>query len=203
VNKVLFTGAGDQELNFPDLLEIPRVVINKANPNDQVVILTTSGQFWIAESLEIISGVFVTNGRLTADSVAPSFDSDCNELVDACDNCPNDANADQTDADSDDVGDLCDNCPDQMNPAQEGGDIDGVGDACDAHPSENDDNQADQDEDGVAPDVPTCFPASVQATIPLMALGLLLMKRTTIRLRRRGVRGTGDPTPRTRISRQR
>lgn len=53
----------------------------------------------------------------------------------ACDNCPNDLNSDQSDVDNDYVGDVCDNCVDLFNPGQEdcqnGGVGNGIGDACD------------------------------------------------------------------------
>jgi len=47
------------------------------------------------------------------------------------DNCPYEANPDQSDADADSVGDLCDNCPDDYNPDQRDLDEDGEGDRCD------------------------------------------------------------------------
>ena len=61
-------------------------------------------------------------------------DADNDGWPDDCDNCPDDANADQADGDGDGVGDACDNCPDCRNPNQADADGDGVGDACD-HPS--------------------------------------------------------------------
>ena len=39
-------------------------------------------------------------------------------LGDACDNCPESSNADQSDVDGDGVGDLCDNCTGVVNPDQ-------------------------------------------------------------------------------------
>ncbi len=46
------------------------------------------------------------------DECEPSRDADGDELLDACDNCPDDANADQADGDGDLVGDACDLCAD-------------------------------------------------------------------------------------------
>lgn len=108
-NKVLllFTGPDDQVLQFNGLLDIARVEIRKENPDAMVTISPTSGNFRIAESLEITRGVFITNGKLTDDSVAPSFDTDGDLVVDECDNCPDVANPDQIDADSDGFGDTC------------------------------------------------------------------------------------------------
>jgi len=73
-------------------------------------------------------------------------DGDGDGWGDEVDNCPDDANADQTDADLDAVGDVCDNCANVANgPAQTGiagvgdqtdSDADGVGDACDNCPND-------------------------------------------------------------------
>lgn len=63
-------------------------------------------------------------------------DTDEDGLLDADENCPLTANADQRDSDGDGVGDACDNCMIVANPAQEElGDGDGLGDACDPHPA--------------------------------------------------------------------
>ena len=81
-------------------------------------------------------------------------DVDTDGVCTAVDNCPNDANNDQTDTDADGVGDVCDvclndpnndadgdgvcgdvdNCPDDANPGQEDADSNGVGDACESDP---------------------------------------------------------------------
>jgi hypothetical protein len=81
-------------------------------------------------------------------------DPDADEIVDATDNCPDDANPTQQDGDSDSLGDACDpcpgdvyndpdgdgtcartdNCPDASNPSQTDGDQDGLGDVCDTCP---------------------------------------------------------------------
>ncbi len=47
-------------------------------------------------------------------------DADADGFRDACDNCPNELNAEQTDADLDGVGDACDPCP-----TRQPGDVDG------------------------------------------------------------------------------
>lgn len=58
-------------------------------------------------------------------------DRDGDTVIDACDNCPDKPNLEQTNSDTDPLGDLCDNCPTVDNPNQEDADVDGVGDACD------------------------------------------------------------------------
>ncbi|HUN82531.1 MAG TPA: thrombospondin type 3 repeat-containing protein [Phycisphaerae bacterium] len=81
------------------------------------------------------------------DDCQPDFDGD--SIVDACDNCPYNANIKQTDSDGDGVGDVCDNCPDVFNPDQLDSDHDGRGDACDNCPFVPNINQLDSDGDGV------------------------------------------------------
>lgn len=55
------------------------------------------------------------------ESHAGSPDSDGDGLVDACDNCPSNANADQADADGDGMGDACDPAPPVINPPTDNG----------------------------------------------------------------------------------
>ena len=74
-------------------------------------------------------------------------DGDGDGVLDADDNCPNDANPDQTDTDLDGDGDVCDtdddddtvldvndNCQFTPNPNQSDIDTDGLGDVCDSDP---------------------------------------------------------------------
>jgi Thrombospondin type 3 repeat len=57
-------------------------------------------------------------------------DPDADGVGERCDNCPDEANADQLDTDGDGLGDACDNCPDVANPDQLDTDGNGIGDAC-------------------------------------------------------------------------
>jgi hypothetical protein len=81
-------------------------------------------------------------------STACSVDSDGDGVVDASDNCPDVANANQADLDRDGIGDVCDpdrdgdgvangadNCPDVANANQADLDRDGIGDVCDPTPN--------------------------------------------------------------------
>jgi hypothetical protein len=89
-----------------------------------------------------------------------TLDTDNDGFVDACDNCPTVANANQADGDSDGVGNACDNCPFVSNPTQADGDNDGVGNACDNCPNVYNPNQADSDHDGIGDACENCPPAT-------------------------------------------
>ncbi len=62
------------------------------------------------------------------------YDSDGDGVSNSDDNCPEDANDDQSDSDRDEIGDVCDNCPDGYNPDQSDTDNDGQGNVCDPDP---------------------------------------------------------------------
>ncbi|MDO8631935.1 MAG: thrombospondin type 3 repeat-containing protein, partial [Phycisphaerales bacterium] len=121
-------------------------------------------------------------------------DADEDRVGDDCDNCPSISNYDQADADGDGVGDVCDNCPDSANADQLDGDGDGVGDACDNCPNDANADQADADGDGVGDACETVIapppgggprPCVFQlAILPLMLLGLTMMKVGAVRSRR-------------------
>lgn len=70
----------------------------------------------------------------SSDGSGGNADSDGDGIVDAADNCPAKANADQHDEDLDLVGDACDGCPHVATAATDS-DGDGVWDGCDPHPS--------------------------------------------------------------------
>ena len=80
---------------------------------------------------------------------ADQLNSDTDSFGDACDNCPNVANQNQVDSDTDTVGDVCDNCPDDANQDQVDGDLDTVGDVCDNCPDVANQDQVDGDTDTV------------------------------------------------------
>lgn len=115
-------------------------------------------------------GVFTgDDGACTTLTVVVCADADADGVCDSVDNCPTDANPDQTDSDSDGIGDVCDAgcadsdgdsvcdevdvCPDVADPTQADADSDGLGDACDACPADPAD---DADADGVCADVDNC-----------------------------------------------
>ena len=65
------------------------------------------------------------------DCLLSEDDSDGDDVIDPCDNCPGDVNPLQEDSDDDGVGDACDNCPTTANGPDAGTCIEGdVGAAC-------------------------------------------------------------------------
>ena len=79
----------------------------------------------VSDGIRLLSHLF---GDLP-EPVENTADSDGDGVVNAADNCPSAANADQLDADADGAGDVCDSCPATSNPGQEDGDGDGKADA--------------------------------------------------------------------------
>jgi len=80
-------------------------------------------------------GIDAPNDAPVLDAVpdAAAADIDGDGLLNAADNCPTMANADQADDESDGLGDVCDPCP--VNSNNVDGDDDGVGDVCDPNPT--------------------------------------------------------------------
>ena len=109
-----------------------------------------------ARMLFVVQGGF-SGGSILADTelLRRPDDTDGDGVLDAKDNCPLVANADQVDADGDGVGDACDNCPGVYNPNQRDLDRDGLGDLCDG----------DIDGDGV-PNASDACPAAYVAGRP-------------------------------------
>jgi PKD repeat protein len=93
-----------------------------------------------------------------SDANSDQSDGDGDGAGDACDNCPA-SNPDQADTDGDGFGDLCDNCAGRFNPLQDDGDLDGIGDACDNCPSVANMLQSDGDGDGIGD---ACDPGEVR-----------------------------------------
>ncbi len=88
--------------------------------------------------------------------IVSNDDTDIDTVGDLCDNCPIDANTDQSDVDSDIFGDVCDNCPLDNNPGQEDVDSDGLGDICDNCMDISNPTQQDYDGDGLGDDCDNC-----------------------------------------------
>lgn len=73
--------------------------------------------------------------------------ADEDNIPNAYDNCPREANPQQTDSDGDGVGDACDNCPDVANRGQADSDDDETGDACEEGAYYNPEKDTDDDGD--------------------------------------------------------
>lgn len=132
----------------------------------KVIVVNNHAATWFEFSfIGVDSVVFAPLGshividNITLDSAPVVVDADGDGWVDADDNCPTAANADQADLDQDGDGDACDadddgdgasdasdNCAIIANPDQANSDNDGLGDACDA----------DDDNDGVADGSDNC-----------------------------------------------
>ena len=78
-------------------------------------------------------------------------DSDSDNAIDGCDNCPQHPNKNQEDADSDGIGDACDPCPED-NPNDS--DMDGICESSDICPGFND--SVDEDADGTPDGCDAC-----------------------------------------------
>ncbi|NLE57867.1 MAG: hypothetical protein GX616_05865 [Planctomycetes bacterium] len=97
-------------------------------------------------------------------------DYDCDGVVNASDNCPQIANADQTDADNDGVGDVCDACPnDALNDA-DGDGVCGDQDQCPGTPA------------GAPVDAVGCPVSSLESSKPAGGRSLWRNQRNIIRL---------------------
>ncbi len=92
------------------------------------------------------------NGNDVPDDCEANTDGD--DLIDDCDNCPLNGVVDQSDYDSDGLGDGCDNCPQATNADQVDGDGDGQGDPCDPCPL---DSNNDSDGDGTCDSQDGCL----------------------------------------------
>ena len=90
---------------------------------------------------KILSAVFAVAFILLAVNAAQALpppetcpycyeDNDSDGVINAWDNCEDDANPDQADTDDDHIGDACDNCPVVPNKDQADSDDDGIGDVC-------------------------------------------------------------------------
>ncbi|MBI9041921.1 thrombospondin type 3 repeat-containing protein [Lutibacter sp.] len=117
-----------------------------------IVYIRPYGANWGIESVEPIKKIVLRANYPMVDNVSFGScnpDTDEDGILNADDNCPSTANADQADNDNDGLGDVCDddddndgirdtedNCPFTANADQADYDEDGQGDACD----DDDDN---------------------------------------------------------------
>jgi Thrombospondin type 3 repeat len=108
-----------------------------ACPGSEVCVTTGAGSFCQAP------GTAMPDAPVdTADAApdAPSDDRDGDGVLNAVDNCPDIANADQADEDTDMVGDVCDPCPVSGDNTDD--DHDGVANDCDPNPNTSGDHIA-------------------------------------------------------------
>jgi gliding motility-associated-like protein len=102
-----------------------------ANINSSSGIISINGLGICTISVSQSSNFYYNEVSISAILTVQVGDSDGDGIVDASDNCPSMANADQADTDSDGVGDVCDNCITIQNSNQLDTDGDGIGNACD------------------------------------------------------------------------
>jgi uncharacterized membrane protein len=153
---------------------------------------------------QIVGGGTVCNGRRAFLMTPVGEDDDGDGVPFEADNCPADANPDQSDMDGDGVGDVCDTCPTIADPEQCDRDADGLGDACDDTDGDGvldgEDNclhtpnasQRDRNGNhiGDACDYPTCGTNLCGSGVFLFTPSVLLMVRfKRVLIRRTGARG--------------
>jgi hypothetical protein len=151
----------DQKYTSPDISSVIQEIVGRAgwiSGNNLVIIIDSPAELAKREvfSYDGAYAAAADNGKEPklyiefGNEPAPDVDSDGDGILDSVDNCPQDANADQTDTDGDGMGDACDtggtdtdgdsiedafdNCVDVPNPGQADTDGDGIGDACDTAP---------------------------------------------------------------------
>ena len=118
-----------------------------ANINSASGIISINGLGISTITASQSSNFYYNEASISATLTVQVGDSDGDGIVDASDNCPSMANADQTDTDGDGVGDVCDNCINIPNSNQLDTDGDGIGNVCDP----------DDDNDGCL-DIEDAFP---------------------------------------------
>jgi hypothetical protein len=106
-------------------------LITCANSGDCPNGLTCDGTYCRSGSMQESCGEILSD----AGPMDANPDRDNDGKLNADDNCPDSANADQADEDGDMVGDACDPCPPFPSPTDNhDSDGDGVGDGCDPDP---------------------------------------------------------------------
>ena len=125
--------------------------INTTDSDEMVDFLAAYENLLRIEANLYMSFYNLLNMKYENDPCAVHPDTDGDGVLDAGDNCPSVANADQLDTDGDFKGDACDNCPLISNPLQENFDGDQWGDACD----DDDDNDGILDGADLCPLDPT------------------------------------------------